>query len=309
MRWVVRVAVTTGVGAYILGHVDRASLVRTVADVRPGLVAVALAIYLLGQAVSACKWSLIGRAVGFDAGVLQYVRFYFIGMFFNLFGPSTLGGDLARGLALGAGGRRAVAINSVVFDRASGLTLLMALGAVALLVFPTHGLPRPLVVSMMVAGIVLLAGWWMCPRLVRLLPPGHRIRQHVERDLAPFWRDRGLLGRVAATSVVFHLSQVVVQWVLARAAGAVVPFGYCLLYHPLISVISALPISIGGFGVREGGYLYFLGRIGVDRSVAVTIGLLWFTLTLLGGLVGGVVFALAGTRLELIPPPVESPPA
>jgi hypothetical protein len=122
---------------------------------------------------------------------------------------------------------------------------------------------------------------------------------------------------VAALALAFHCSQVAVQWVLARAAGVAVPLRYCALYHPVISVMTALPITIGGFGVREGGYVHFLRPLGVAAPVAVTIGLLWFALTLLGGLVGGAVFAWSGARFvdvappasEAIPPPAGSPPA
>ncbi len=311
-----RVAGTVGIGAYILTGVDAGDLMRALTDVRPALVGGALAIYLLGQVLSAYKWSLLGRAVGFGSGFLRYARFYFIGMFVNLFGPSTIGGDLARGVSLGASGRRTLALDSVVFDRASGLALLMALGAAAQLAFRSYGLPWLLAGTVSVVGIGLLVGWWMCPRLVRLLPAHNRLRRHVEVDLALFWQDRRLLVRVAVLSLAFHLSQVCVQWVLARAAGAAVPFGYCLLYHPVISVMTALPVSIGGFGVREGGYLYFLTRIGIADSVALTVGLLWFMLTLLGGLVGGAIFAVSGAQLpEVVPrardtirPPAGSPP-
>jgi hypothetical protein len=299
LRWFLRLAVTGGIVTYILTNVDRGDLLRTLSGVRPGLVAVALAIYLIGNVLAGWKWSMLGRAVGLEPTVAPYVRFYFIGMFFNLFGPSTLGGDLVRALYLGHGRRRTVAFNSVVFDRASGLALLMALGVAAILAFPRYELPRPLVVAVVAGGLGLLVGWWTCPRLVRLLPAHNPLRRHVEHDLAPFWHDRAMLLRIAAVSIVFHLTQVVVQWILARAAGASVPFGYCLLYHPLVSVMTALPVSIGGFGVREGGYLYFLGLVGVDDSVAVTVGLLWFSLTLFGGLLGGLVFASAGGQVPI----------
>jgi uncharacterized membrane protein YbhN (UPF0104 family) len=59
----------------------------------------------------------------------------------------------------------------------------------------------------------------------------------------------------------------------------------------------ALPLSIGGFGVREGGYLYFLTRVDVDDSIAVTMGLLWWLMTALGGVVGALVFIASGAKL------------
>jgi uncharacterized membrane protein YbhN (UPF0104 family) len=173
----------------------------------------------------------------------------------------------------------------------------MAVGAASLLLFPGYGLPWPLTVGLASGGVALVLGWWICPRLVRLLPAGHRLRRLVEVDLGPFWRDRRMLARAAAVSVVFHLMQVGVQWLLVRSAGASVPLSYCAVFHPVISAMTALPVSVAGLGVREGGYLYFLTRIDVDDSIAVTVGLLWFGLTVIGGLVGGVLFFLYGAKL------------
>src|SRR5690242_2581357 len=279
LRWLLRGLVSLGIVVYILVDVDLADLGRELADVQLGPVVGAFALYLGGQALSAYKWALLGRSVGFARPFGEYTRFYFIGMFFNLFGPSTIGGDVVRALYLGEGRRPGLAVNSVVFDRLSGLAVLMALGAAALVAFPGYGLPWPLTAGIVAGGTVLVVGWWVSPRVVRLLPETNRLRRQVENELEPFWRDRGLLVRVALVSLVFHLIQVGVQWILVRAAGGAVPVSYCLIYHPILSVMTALPVSVAGFGVREGGYLYFLTRINLDDSIAVTVGLLWFAQT------------------------------
>jgi len=292
-----RLATSLGIVIYILVDVDRGHLWRAVTGVRVEWVALAVVVYLVGQLLSAVKWYLLGRSVGLGGRLVDYGRFYLIGMFFNLLGVSTLGGDVVRALYLGRGHRPGLALNSVLFDRASGLAILMALGSITLLAYPEYHFAGPLSLAVMAGGLVLVVGWWTCPRLVKLLPAGNRIRRQVETELAPFWRDSRLLLRVAVVSLVFHLSQVCVQWVLAKAVGVTVPFTYCLVFHPILSVMMALPVSIGGFGVREGGYLYFLGLINVDDSAAVTIGLLWWAVTLLVGLAGGAVFFATGAEL------------
>ena len=292
-----RIAVSLAIAVYILINVDRGDLRRALAGVRPGLFAAALLLYLGGQVLSAYKWAVLGRSVGLDRSLLDYTRFYFIGMFFNLFGPSTIGGDVVRALYLGDGRRRRLALSSVLFDRASGLAVMMALGATALLLFPRYGFPWPLTLGIGGGGTALLLGWWMGPRLVRWLPERNRIRRQVENDLAPFWRDRRLLLRIAALSLAFHLTQVGVQWILARGVGTDLPASYCMIVYPVVSLMTALPVSVAGLGVREGGYLYFLTRIDVDDSIAVTLGLAWFTVTVLAGLLGGVLFLASGARL------------
>lgn len=296
-RWGLRIAVSAGIVSYILVDVSKRDLLHAFVHVRVHLVAAALVLYLAGQVLSAFKWALLGRSVGLRGSALDYTRFYFIGMFFNLFGPSTLGGDVVRALYLGGGRRPGMALNSVLFDRLSGLAVLMAVAAVALLVFPQYDFPPLLEATIVVVGLGLVVGWWTCPRLARMLPARSRLRHLVEVELAPFWRDRWLLARVAAISLAFHGSQVGVQYILCRAAGADVSFSYCLIFHPILSVMLALPVSLGGFGVREGGYLYFLTRLDVDDAIAVTTGLLWWVVTVLAGLIGGAFFLSAGARL------------
>jgi uncharacterized membrane protein YbhN (UPF0104 family) len=296
-RWGLRFATSVGIVTYILVDVNRGHLWHAVTSVRLEWVAYAVGVYFAGQLLSAFKWFLLGRSVGLGGSLVDYTRFYVTGMFFNLLGVSTLGGDVVRALYLGRGHRPGLALNSVLFDRASGLAILMALGSVTLLAYPEYHFAGPISLAVMAGGIALVVGWWTCPRLVKLLPAGNRIRRQVETELAPFWRDSRLLLRVSCVSLVFHLSQVYVQWLLARAAGVTIPLTYCLVFHPILSVMMALPVSIGGFGVREGGYLYFLGLINVDDSVAVTVGLLWWVVTLVTGLVGGAVFFATGAEL------------
>jgi len=296
-----RVAGTAGVAAYVLTRVSPGDLVATMRRVHPGTLAAAVLLYLLGQGLSAIRWSILGRAVGLYRPLLDYVRFYAIGMFFNLFGPSTLGGDAVRVMYLGRGQRRMLAAGSVLFDRISGLAMLVALAAGVQLVYHPR-LPRALYTTVASAGLVLLVGWIACPWLVRVLPREQRLRRYVEEELAPFWRDGSLLAWAAVLSLVFHVSQVTVQYLLGLATGVALPFWYCLVFHPLVVLATALPVSLGGFGVREGGYVLLLGRIGVPASQAVVLSLLWFAVTAVAGLLGGLVFVTD-------PRPAAAPPA
>ena len=297
MQWALRAAITAAVLAYISADVDHGDLRAALSAVHARALVLPLGLYLLGQVLSAVKWWMLGSSVGLSRPLGDYIRFYFIGMFLNVFGLSTIGGDVVRGLYLGDGSRPGLALNSVIFDRISGLAILMTMGAIALLAFPRYALPWPLSAACIVGGLALVVGWWTCPKLVRLLPERNRLRRQVEHDLAPFWSDRALLVRVSLLSLVFHLSQVGVQWLLARAAGTSLPFSYCMVMHPILSLMMALPLSIGGFGVREGGYLYFLTRLDIDDSIAVTMGLLWWLMGALSGVVGAVVFVASGAEL------------
>jgi len=293
----------TAVALYLMSRlVDFGDAARVLSAASPVLVASAIAVYLLGQAMSAFRWWMIGASVGLIDEFSQYLRFYFIGMFFMFFGPSTLGGDVVRSLYLAEGsGRRARAFNSVLFDRINGLVVLIAIGAIAFVLFPGYGLPLPLLYATVAAGAFLVLGWWLAPTMAALvLPESHRLRRFIEDDLGPFWRDRGMLVRASGVSVLFHLVQIGTQFLVARALGLEIPFSYICVFHPLVSALSAIPITLSGIGLREGGYLFFLVHYGIDRESALAFGILWLIVILVNSLVGGLVFLASGARLPAV---------
>ena len=103
LHWSLRAAVTAAVLAYISHDVDHADLRAALSAVHVRDLLLPLAVYLAGQVLSAIKWWLVGSSVGLRRRVVDYVRFYFIGMGVNVLGPSTIGGDVVRGLYLGEG--------------------------------------------------------------------------------------------------------------------------------------------------------------------------------------------------------------
>ena len=293
-RWklLVKLAVSVGLLLYLMRRVDFGQILRQFARSDPLLLIAALLVYLIGQVLSAVKWARLARAVGFHEPLPRFVAYYLIGMFFNAFGFGTVGGDVVRALYLArGGGRRALALNTVVADRVSGLLVLLAVALVALIVFHQYGLPPAVYWGVIALASALLGGWRLLPHVLpRLLPADNRLRRLVERDLAPYWNDGRLLLDVGTVSAIFHLSQIGVLLILTHALGLAVPWSYCFIFGPLVNVMAAIPVSLNGLGVREGGYVYFLSHIGVARESAVAFALTWFAVVMLAGVVGGVVY-------------------
>lgn len=289
-----KIIVSAGLLIYIARRVDFQETGRFLARADVPLLVLAFALYLVGQVLSAFKWRELAAAVGFAAPASRFVAYYFIGMFFNAFGFGTVGGDVIRALYLaGSGGRRGLALNTVVADRVSGLLVLLAVALGALLLLHHYQLPAAIYWGVVGASSGLLAGWRLLPHVLPLvLAPENRLRRLIERDLAPYWSDAGLLARVGALSLGFHLSQIGVLVLLIRALRVGVPWPYCFVFGPLVNIVSAVPVSLNGLGVREGGYVYFLAHVGVPRDSAVAFALAWFGLVMLAGSIGGLVYLL-----------------
>jgi len=83
------------------------------------------------------------------------------------------------------------------------------------------------------------------------------------------------------------------QVLLSHALGLAVPIWYLLLFIPLMTILSTLPVSFNGLGVREGGYVAFLALVGVGKEEALAFGLLWTALLFAAGLFGGLVLLVS----------------
>jgi len=83
---------------------------------------------------------------------------------------------------------------------------------------------------------------------------------------------------------------VLANYLIFRSLGVEVPLVYCLIFIPLISALSLLPISFNGLGIREGGYIFFFSQIGLNMTQAVSASLVFFVLVVLTSLIGGIAF-------------------
>ncbi|MBI3798918.1 MAG: flippase-like domain-containing protein [Deltaproteobacteria bacterium] len=301
-RWL-KAGISLGLLALVLRSANVRLLLAQVRAARLELFLLALAGYLASQVLSAYKWQVLARPLGFDRPLPAFVVYYFVCMYLNLFAPSTVLGDLGRGLLLASnGGGIGLALQSIVADRVSGIAMLLWVSASGFLLFGPTVLPPALCYGVIAAACFMVVVWWLLPYIVACLgSPQHRVRQFAERALTPY-RTQGaaVFGRACGLSLLFHLLQLSLQVLLAHALNLSVPFWYLLLFIPLVHMLSALPFSLGGVGVREGAYVVFLALIGIGKNEAIAFGLLWTALVFGAGLVGGLVLLVSpAIRLSL----------
>jgi len=293
-RWC-KIGTSLGLFALLFHSIDFAVFRQQLATARPEWVAVAFVGYLLGQILSAYKWQLLAWPLGFGYPLRAFSVYYFVGMYLNLFVPSTIAGDVGRGLLLATrGGRVPAALQSVFADRVSGLVMLLWVSAVGFLLFGPTVLPAVVAYGVIAAAILAVGGWWIAPRVVpTLFSPGYMFHRLWEKLVQPYHDHAALLGYACSISFGFHCFQLGLQAVLASALNLSIPWWYLMLFIPLVHILSALPISFGGLGVRESGYVMFLALIGIGRHEALAFGFLWSALVLGAGLVGGIVLLLS----------------
>jgi glycosyltransferase 2 family protein len=292
-----KAALSLGLLAILLHGTNVAELRKAFAQAAPGWVLLAFLGYVGSQVISVVRWRMLAQPLGFNTSFGRYFACYFSGMYFNLFAPSTVAGDIGRALLLAGGEkRRTLAFTSVVADRALGFVALTWVGALAILAQPNYPVPTAIYYAAWTVPPGTLLGWLWGPQLVvRLLPPANKWRLLVERDLAPYWKDWRLLLRTTVIAMSFHIVQVLTQVVLGWALRLQVPASFFFVFVPVVNIVSMLPITLSGVGIREGGYVLALASIGIDRESAVALGLLSSLVVLATGLVSGLVFLVQRT--------------
>ena len=266
------------------------------------LLLVGLALVVGAIWLSAYKWQRLLVVQNASAPLPKLFVFYLIGLFFNNFLPTNIGGDVVRIHALARQtGKTPESIASVIAERllaACALALTASLG----LLFSYQMSHRfgGLVIGVFVitVAIILLFAverWRQAIGRKIRLPNKFRLRERLSgfgESMSACMRDRFNLAWVIILSMMFHFTVVLITYFIFLSLGINVPFAYCLLFIPIISAIQMLPISISGFGVREGAYVYFFGSVGLSSTQAIASSLIFWALVALVSLGGGVIFAL-----------------
>lgn len=285
---------------YVARSVDFGRLTHLMMSVPLSTVFILCGGYFIGQVLSSLKWWLLARSCGLDTPFLDTLRIYFTGMFVNLAGIGTLGGDMLRGILIGSSqAKKAVGIATVVADRAHGLAVLAALGSVCVGLFSANSLTAPFTLALCGLGAVIMAGWFIAPRaLLAIVPVDSPFRQKTVDFSAAFPTKPRTIVAITAVSLVFHLLQISLHLCIASGLGIEVSLPTLLTIVPFVNIVSSLPISWQGLGVRENAYQFFFVPAICSTEQAIAFGALWLLAITSSSLLGGLIGLLSGAFYE-----------
>jgi uncharacterized membrane protein YbhN (UPF0104 family) len=249
----------------------------------------AVGLQMLAQVASARRWQRFAQELRFRHPLAQYCAYSFIGMFFSLVLPTSVGGDVMRVWYLeGQSGRRWAAVASVFLDRFNGVMILVATACVGVLVSPL-ALPGWMIASVWGVASCAVLGLVCLPILQRWrrLPVERREQLLI---VARLLRSPWLLLETSALSILVQVAGVASVCFLGVGLGLEIPVAFYGVMVPMVTLLTLLPISVNGMGVREGGLALFLLPLGIDVSTALALALLWFSVGVAVGLAGGVIY-------------------
>lgn len=303
----IRLAIGLALLAFLVRRIDLGQAVETLTEAHPIWLLTAVLAQFAAKTFWVLRWRALLRAVDHPQPAAELFRLILVGLFFNNFLPSSVGGDVVRVLGLArCGVSRAVAAATVLGDRVVGILALAILASVGGILgprfWPGEG---PWGAGAVFAGVTILlvlafGNPAVLGRLARLRGLPKTIARRAQRLLDSLallaGRTRGVAAAVtlslglAACSAVFH-------WSVARSVDIQVPLMAYFVIIPTVMLFAALPITLNGLGIRELGLVGFLGAQGVPESNATVFALLAFALPLVFAAAGGLLFLVGGRRI------------
>jgi len=286
-----RIGLGVAILGFLLWHYDARPALRSLTRERPLYFVATVAIYLAGLMMSAYRWQLLAAVLNLRGPYADFMRYYFIGSFTNVFVPGLVGGDAARAFYLGRRHAKiGEAIASAVADRGYGLMGLFWFAALVALTANHKGLPPSVIRPVIVTGAISFAAFLASPWIARLI---HLTPRPIRRGLgiiAPYLHKPSAALPAIILSMMLQALLATCQYVLALGLGLPLPLSMFMLIVPISGVLASLPLTLNGLGLRETAYLFLFGMAGVGRDDAIALSLLYFAATMIGGLFGAIAF-------------------
>ena len=301
----VKLSVSIVLLVVLFSRIDVAQLWETARLASVPWLLAAIVVFGLSTLVAVWRWNVLLKTQHLEIAFRSLLGTYLVATYFNNFLPSNIGGDVIR---IRDTGRRAnsktLATTVVAMDRILGLialVLVAALGATA--VGRLHHAAAPIWPVWLWAGflagaaattpaVFAPAGFGRLLRPLTVFHPvwvGHRIAT-LTGALARFGEEPGALAGAFGGAIVVQGALVVYYFAVAYALHLDIAFSDLAVVIPMSFVVQLLPVSVGGFGVREAFFSYYFHRIGQPIEDAILLSLVAQALLMLVSLSGLAVY-------------------
>ncbi len=262
-----------------------------------------LGLSCLGILISVWKWQMLIGELAQPHVFIQLLRLFWIGTFFNNFLPGRTGGDIIRAYGIAAGSQnRLGAATTVVVDRALNLAALLVIALIALIWAPYTLSPNLRWVLLGSGGLLLFIGMaciFLIPRMT--LTSKNRYIQILIQGMTAIGQllhNPVHLLKVSFLSVIYQITVILSNYGVACSLGIFADPGIFFFAIPITALITMIPVSINGFGLREGAYALIFTSVGLSAEAAVSISIAATASMMALSLIGGFLYVTGPVKIQ-----------
>lgn len=266
---------------FIFTKIELNDVLQTLKKSDPLYLFLALLFFVFSKVLSAFRTNLYFHQIGAKVSQLSNLKLYLLGMFYNLFLPGGIGGDAYKGYVVQKEyqpGTKKV-VSSLLLDRLSGMLLLFVYACILALLSQNE---------------LFQSFYWL---IVAAIPLSVVVFWFVNKTFFPttlpvFWQSIGF-------SALVQLAQLICVLFILKSLSVDLDTVEYLFVFLVSSIVSVIPLTIGGIGSREVTFLYGAKWLGLDESTSIGISFTFFLITALTSLLG-VIYHFKKPKLQSV---------
>lgn len=285
-------------------HINIQDLLTDIKEADRLLLATGFLIFFFNYFLGFLRWQMLLKAANISIPLKKIISSFSGGVFFSIFLPSTIGGDIVRSADLAEHTRKVKTVIATVFlDRLSGYIGLV------IVILPALLLGKELIrdklvflsISIIIALLVIILLVLFNKRLASVItkflstPGAGRIKEIIKdlhQEIHIFRNHKRVIIYNLILSTFIQIVSPLSIYFIACSLGLKVHFIYFLIFLPIIGAITLIPISIGGLGLREGLFVVYFAKVGVIKQLALATSLLSFFFIVVCGAIGGIIYVI-----------------
>ena len=297
-----KILLSVALFAYVVVKVSPRDIWATVRQADPTLLVLAGFLLFFSNLLGSWLWARLLRAMGVQIPYRKAASYYFVGLFFNNFLPSNIGGDIAR---ISDASKYATHVSPVfsatLMDRLIGVVAMafvavlasfaaidrVHMAAIYITIFLVFLTTFGLFLSIFSRKVLMAFEW---PFRVIGARTIERAISRLMDDLHGFKSQGTALMVAVAASMLVQIARIMVHYLVGLALGVRIAMGAYFLFVPVLAALVSLPISMNGLGIREGAGVVLFQMAGMTNEQAFTVPFLTYLLSVVISLLGGLIF-------------------
>lgn len=276
----IRLTITALLIFYLLKKIEITHVLNTIVLINPLVFFLASSLYILSSYISTLRWKIFLPSEGLR--VSKLFSLYLIGSFFNNVLPGIIGGDVVKVFMIKEKTGFKLALASVFMERYTGFCALLCIGFVFFCLFYAE-LPR----QMLIWTVPISFAGFIVGSISILLLRKIKFFKELSDYVLSFSKKQIIQAFIFSIFVQFIV--IISVYIFFLGLHLPISFFELAIFMPIIILISMLPISVSGVGIREWCFILFFGKSFSEAQV-VAVSFLWFLSQVLASLVGGVEY-------------------
>ncbi len=275
-----KIVVSAALLYFIFTKLNFAEVYETIKKANPWFLVLAILLFVFSKITAAFRLNLYFHKLDILLSQRSNLKLYVLGMFYNLFLPGGIGGDAYKGYLI----KKKFKINTkkvvavLVLDRLSGLLLLFLYACIIFLFISNATTSSYQIIAIILTPLSVVTFWYLNKKFFNYV-------------LAIFWKSFGL-------SALVQLAQLICVFCIMKALSIHEDIASYLFVFLVSSIVSVIPLTIGGIGSRELTFFYGASLLSLDENISIGISMLFFLITALVS-VFGIVYHFKKVDLKV----------